>query len=609
MDPQSRFGKYQLLELLGTGGMGAVYKAVDPHIGRTVALKLLAPGMQQNAELRERFLREARAAGRLQHPNIVVIHDLGEEAGELYIAMEFLEGETLAEQLKQRRSLPVPEAVEVMAQVAKGLHYAHERGVVHRDVKPHNIMITRDGLAKIVDFGIARAGDQRLTKTGQVMGTVFYMSPEQINGRPLDGRSDVFSAGVVLYEMLTGRVPFEGESTGATMMKIIMEPTPPLRMLAPLSPPELEKVVMTALAKQPDERYASAAAFAKALEGVRRTFSTGAHTAARGHFAESGFGVPTAPYPVSPTGGVAAAATSPSVTSDFDSPSPRTQPEPAPSRWWRSSTLKYAFPVFLAVLLGGGWWMLRPATHGGDASASISQGTTPSPTVSVSPQHPVPVTPAPELDGTYDLYRDNVIAGEMTVFNQKESEFAVRAKEWDAQGHINGREGYYDWRFAGGTLAGETGRTSFTVQKDGALVGKVQGDRPELKWAFLAKPRKGPAEPLGPAAAEPVPSELAWMDGTWVGVAHQQQTKTDWSIRLVVKGNSYKIEYPSLDCNGSLTPTKLAGSYAVFAEHITGGAGTCIDGGIITLVNVSNGRIQYRVDAAADIGFATLKRE
>ena len=265
-----RVGKFEIVEELGRGGMGVVYKAVDPGIERTVALKVLPPSHTQDAELRERFLREARAAGRLQHPNIVVIHEIGEDQGNLYIAMEYLEGETLAERIARERGRgDVASALEVMAQVGRGLNYAHERGVVHRDIKPANILVTREGTAKILDFGIARAGDKRMTKTGQVMGTIYYMSPEQINGQQLDGRSDIFSAGIVLYELLTGDVPFDEESTGATMMKILTAPAPPLGERAPMSPPVLEEIVARALAKQPAERYPNAAEFAAALEAAK----------------------------------------------------------------------------------------------------------------------------------------------------------------------------------------------------------------------------------------------------------------------------------------------------------------------------------------------------
>jgi len=212
------------------------------------------------------------------------------------------------------------------------------------------------------------------------------------------------------------------------------------------------------------------------------------------------------------------------------------------------------------------------------------------------------------LEGTYDLFQDNEVVGEMTVYNQSESEFAVRAKEWDAQGHISGREGYYDWRFAKGELAGQTGRTTFTVQQDGNLVGKVQGDRPELKWAYLAKPRVRPAAPLaaaGPAADEAQPS---WLEGTWTGVAHQQQNNSDWSVRLVASGSSYKVSYPSLGCSGYLSVYEITSSTGRFLERITSGLDKCVDGVTITLTRVSATQIRYQAHGT-DISVADLKKE
>lgn len=266
-----RVGKFEIQEVLGRGGMGVVYKALDPAIDRAVALKVLPPEHLQSAELRERFLREARAAGKLQHPNVVVIYDRGEDDGNLYIAMEFLDGQTLDKRIAAHRGPPdVPAALDIMTQIARGLEYAHRRGVVHRDIKPANILVTRDGTAKILDFGIAHAGDQSITQAGQVVGTVFYMSPEQLDGQQLDGRSDIFSAGVVLYELLTGEVPFRAENVGATIAQILTAPTPLLSARVPPLSPVLDELVVTALAKKPEGRFASAGAFAMALEAATK---------------------------------------------------------------------------------------------------------------------------------------------------------------------------------------------------------------------------------------------------------------------------------------------------------------------------------------------------
>ena len=475
MDPR-QVGKYQILEQLGAGGMGTVYKALDPALGRTVALKLLSPGLQRDPAARERFLREARSAGGLQHPNIVVVHDLGEQAGELYIAMELLAGDTLTARLERRGPFPVPEALDVMTQIANALHYAHERGVIHRDVKPQNILVTNEGVAKLVDFGIARAGDQRLTRTGQVVGTVFYMSPEQINGKPLDGRSDQFSAAVVLYELLTGKVPFEGESTGATMMKIISEPMPPLGTSAPLAPPELETIIGTALAKDPAARFPTAAAFAKALDAIRRQSPTGAYAAAAATSAE------TAAYPHTPTSHERLAAT---VRSPSPVELPALPPTPSESparkqRPWSAYLLAAALVIAVGLIALYSW-----------SSSAAPRPVPPTPTRTPTPAPiPPPAERAPDVNGTYDLFQDGQMVGEMTIFDQTGSEFSVRAKTWRAEGHIRGREGYYDWRFFAGDMTDETGRTTFTVQPDGSLAGHVQGDKSPVQWKYLAKPRK-----------------------------------------------------------------------------------------------------------------------
>jgi serine/threonine protein kinase/formylglycine-generating enzyme required for sulfatase activity len=257
-------GKYEVLDVIGHGGMGLVYRARDNAIGRLVALKVMAPALAEQVELRERFLREARAAGNLQHPNIVVIHDLGEHEGAPYIAMEYLVGQPLDKALAAK-ALTTSAKLEAFAQICDGLHFAHENGVVHRDVKPANVILLAKGGAKLVDFGIARTSDARLTKTGIVVGTVAYMAPEQLKGKPVDARSDVFSAGAMLYEMLSGKLPFEGETTAETMMKILQDEPPELRPEGVIHPARLAAVVQRALAKDPAQRYQSAREFGRAV--------------------------------------------------------------------------------------------------------------------------------------------------------------------------------------------------------------------------------------------------------------------------------------------------------------------------------------------------------
>jgi serine/threonine-protein kinase len=255
-----RLGRYELLGELGRGAMGVVYRARDPIIDRVVALKTIHSGRsgEAAASFTERFFQEARSAGRLSHPNIVTIFDAGEAGGQAYIAMEFLEGTGLREMLDEQAPLPVGRAVEIAGQVARGLAYAHEHGVVHRDVKPANIIVLRNRRPKITDFGIARLGEADVL-AGSRAGSPKYMSPEQIRGDgSLDGRSDLFSLGAVLYEMLTGRQPFNGGDV-ISIMRSVLEATPePPSAYNPRVPPELDAVVLRMLAKRPDERHPSA---------------------------------------------------------------------------------------------------------------------------------------------------------------------------------------------------------------------------------------------------------------------------------------------------------------------------------------------------------------
>jgi tetratricopeptide (TPR) repeat protein len=257
-------GPYRLLREIGRGGMGTVYEAEDARLGRRVAVKFLPPEVGRDHRAKERFLREARAASSLDHPNLCTVHDVGESDGRLYIVLAYYEGETLRERL-ERGPLPPAEAREVATQVARGLARAHEAGITHRDIKPANIMLTRRGEAKILDFGIAKlAGD--LTLTGAAWGTPAYMSPEQASGRPVDGRTDVWAVGVLLYEMLAGRRPFAGEDAQGVLSSILTQEPEPLARLRPDVPPALARVVARALAKDPAGRYAGAAALLADLE-------------------------------------------------------------------------------------------------------------------------------------------------------------------------------------------------------------------------------------------------------------------------------------------------------------------------------------------------------
>ncbi len=274
-------GRYQLEKELGKGAMGVVYLGKDPKINRTVAIKTMALSQEFEGddlvEARERFFREAETAGRLQHTNIVTIFDAGEEHNLAYIAMEFLRGKDLLEFTKPNHLLPIPLVVSICARVADALAYAHSLGVVHRDIKPANIMYERQGdVVKVTDFGIARVTDSSKTKTGMVLGTPSFMSAEQISGKRVDGRSDLYSLGVMLFQLLTGHLPFRGDSMAELMYKIANEPAPDVRSIRPEVPAALAQVVATALVKQEHLRYQTGTVMAQELrQSTNSSFKAG----------------------------------------------------------------------------------------------------------------------------------------------------------------------------------------------------------------------------------------------------------------------------------------------------------------------------------------------
>jgi tRNA A-37 threonylcarbamoyl transferase component Bud32 len=265
---RERIGRYVVLAELGRGAMGVVYRAHDPQLDRQVAIKTVRRDLglppEEDAQLRKRVHQEATAAGRLTHPSIVAIYDVLELDAIPYIVMEYVEGRTLAD-LIAKGPLPSSRAVRLVAEVCSGLEYAHAHGVVHRDVKPSNILVMAGGAAKVGDFGIARIAGSHVTRTGAILGTPAYMAPEQLRGLDLDGRSDIFALGVTLYEALTGVQPFQGDDLVALLYQIAHEAPVPLSRRNPAVPPALEPVIERAMAKHPEERYATAAAFAHAL--------------------------------------------------------------------------------------------------------------------------------------------------------------------------------------------------------------------------------------------------------------------------------------------------------------------------------------------------------
>jgi predicted Ser/Thr protein kinase len=262
-------GKYRIVEAIGRGGMGMIFKAHDPILDRLVALKVILPEIEVSDDLRTRFFREAKACAKLNHPNIVTVHDMGEDAGRLFIVMEFLQGEELRQIIKANRPLTLEDKLSLIRQVCRGLHFAHQHGVVHRDMKPANIFVLPSGQVKILDFGIALLAttDPGLTRTGLIMGTLRYISPEQVRGR-VDHRSDMFSLGSVLYELLTARPPFPGDNPMQVLEQLRSDDPPPPTQIDPTIPPELEAVVQRAMRKDPAERYRDMDEMGAALESV-----------------------------------------------------------------------------------------------------------------------------------------------------------------------------------------------------------------------------------------------------------------------------------------------------------------------------------------------------
>jgi eukaryotic-like serine/threonine-protein kinase len=260
-DAPKKISKYDVVDLIGTGGMGVVYKAVDRALGRLVAIKMVTGAAEQD-QLLKRFYREAQFTANLRHPNIVIVYDLGDFEGKPYLVMEYLDGQSL-ESMRATKTITMLQKISYVRQICSGLEYAHSRqpSIIHRDIKPANIVVLADGGVKIVDFGIARLVDSRRTRAGQLVGSFDYMSPEQINDVDLDGRSDIFSTGVVLYQLLTSRLPFEGSGIAQTLNRIVFSPVPPLSQFIQGYPPALDHIVARALAKERDERYPSASEF------------------------------------------------------------------------------------------------------------------------------------------------------------------------------------------------------------------------------------------------------------------------------------------------------------------------------------------------------------
>ncbi len=258
--------EYKIISKIGSGGMAEVYKAEQVSLGRLVAIKKLKSSLTSNPEMLERFFREGRSAANLQHENIVQVYQMGEQDGDHYLVMEYVEGIDLKSLLKSYGALPWEVACLIIRQVARGLEFAHQRGYIHRDIKPGNIMLSSRGEVKIMDFGIVRKIDSDLTQTGSFLGTPSYMSPEQLKGEGVSPRSDLFSLGVMLYELVSGEKPFKAENEASLVQKIINEKERPVRKINPLVPRRVQRIIKKLMKKNPQQRFSSAGELVQKLD-------------------------------------------------------------------------------------------------------------------------------------------------------------------------------------------------------------------------------------------------------------------------------------------------------------------------------------------------------
>jgi serine/threonine-protein kinase len=413
---KTQLGHYDIVAELGRGGMGVVYKGYESSLNRYVAIKVLAESLAHDESVKERFLREARSMASLNDPHIIQIYFIGEHEGQTFFVMEFVEGESLGSMLKRDGRLRPDQAARVIYQTAQGLTTAHDKGVIHRDIKPGNLMVTSRGAIKIADFGIALVTQdfsKKLTSTGEFVGTPGYLSPEVCLGKPVDQRSDIFSLGIVLFEMLTGRMPFTDESPLGLMLEVVRADIPDVRLLNADVDPELSRILGRMIAKDPNDRYQSCQELANDLArhpllaggtqtiNLKPQISTAAATVLGMKTPVSGQRPLPQTQPTPRPGAYAAPTQAASMPTP--PPAPRasvldraTSPGAAqPQR--KSSALPWAIAATLLVALGGGAWAFRsqiPFLNGGDATTTTATTTTTTPAATTSVAPP-PATPQP----------------------------------------------------------------------------------------------------------------------------------------------------------------------------------------------------------------------
>ncbi len=371
MSEPQKLGKYEIRRQLGRGAMGIVYEGYDPFIQRTVALKTIRKEVLDQGEAQDmlaRFQREAQAGGRLSHPNIVAIHDYGEDQETAYIAMEFIQGKELKALFTENARFAMADVLNIMSQLLSALDYSHRNGVVHRDIKPANIIVMADGQVKIADFGIARLESSNLTQTGSVLGTPNYMSPEQFMGQHVDGRSDLFSAGVILYQLLTGEKPFVGESTTTIMYQVLNNTPNPPSVLNVQIPAAFDGVVRKALAKRPEDRFQTGQEF---LDTIRmaaegKPFYSDVETTITAIRPRSVAASAPQPQALPPEAGAAAA---------------QPQGKPLDKRLLLGAGAALAVMIVIAVLISGGKRedTLPPSVEAQPSEAAAQQSAAPAP--------------------------------------------------------------------------------------------------------------------------------------------------------------------------------------------------------------------------------------